>query len=395
MKIKTVKEIKNLFGLRVLARADFNVPVKNGKIENDFKIRRGLDTIKYLCAKGAKVIIITHLGRPKGADKKLSLKPVALRLEKLLGKKIKFLPWTKAGEYFGRADKEIGRMKNCEVLMLENVRFLGGEEENNTYLSRQFSELADIFVLDGFAVAHRASSSVTGAGGILPSYAGILMEEEISGLSRVLSRPEKPLVLVLGGAKMETKMPVLKKFLPVADKILLGGGVANTFLWAAGYQIGSSIVDKEERKTVLKLLKNKKIVLPLDVIVGKLDGTGAKSCLVDKNLSIKPGRGIYDLGPATMRLFATYLKKANTLIWNGAMGFFEVHPYEYGTKTVARLFAARARGKAFGILGGGETVEVVEKMGLTAEIDLVSTGGGAMLKFLSGEELPGLKILKK
>lgn len=395
MKIKTIKKIKNLFGLRVLVRADFNVPVKNGKIEDDFKIRRGLGTIKYLCAKGAKVIVITHLGRPEGADKKLSLKPVALRLEKLLGKKIKFLPWTKAGEYFGRADKEIARMKNCEVLMLENVRFLGGEEENNTYLSRQFSELADIFVLDGFAVAHRASSSVTGIGEILPSYAGILMEEEISGLSRVLRHPKKPLVVVLGGAKMETKMPVLKKLLPVADKILLGGGIANTFFLAAGYQIGSSIVDKEERKTVLKLLKNKKIVLPLDVIVGKIDGKDARSFPVGKDLRVEKGSAIYDLGPATMRLFAAHLKKANTLIWNGAMGLFETHPYEYGTKTVARLFATRSRGKAFGVLGGGETVEVVEKMGLAGEIDLVSTGGGAMLKFLSGGVLPGLEILKR
>jgi len=279
--------------------------------------------------------------------------------------------------------------------LLDNIRFISEEDKGDLSLARALAVLADLYVLDGFAVAHRDAPSVTGIAKFLPTYAGLLMEAEVSGLNRVMNKPKKPLVVVLGGAKMETKIPVLNSLLKTANNILLGGGIVNTYLWATGHKVGDSLLDKDYKKEVLKYCGNKKVVLPVDVVVGHQDGSAARVVSLKNKLKLKSGEAIFDVGPETIRLFAKYIKKANTLVWNGALGYFEQHPYEYGTRAIARLFATRSRGRAFGVCGGGETVELLRDLKLIDEIDLVSTGGGAMLEYLSGKKLPGVKVVTK
>jgi phosphoglycerate kinase len=236
----------------------------------------------------------------------------------------------------------------------------------------------------------------------LPSYAGLLLEKEIVGLSKAIVKPKKPFMLVLGGAKMETKIPVLKNLLPKVDHVLIGGGLFNTYLWAKGYKVGASLIDKEYKKEALKLLGNKKVVLPVDVVTGREDGSGEKvmqiaNCKLQNNNSeiCNLKSAIFDIGPRTIGLYAQYIKKAQTLVWNGAMGYFEQKPYDVGTMSIARLVASRAKGKAFGIIGGGETLQAMEMVKMTEFVDLVSTGGGAMLEFLGGKKLPGVKAVSK
>ncbi|MFA5127424.1 MAG: phosphoglycerate kinase [Patescibacteria group bacterium] len=400
MKINTLDRAKKLSGKRVLVRADFNVPIKNGKIQETYKIEQGLPTINFLVQAGAKVIIMSHLGRPNGPDKTLSLKPVAKSLEKLFGKKINF---------FSVGDKEINGKKlldkfvdkikslpNGSVTLLENIRFIKGEEKNDSKVAKALASLGEIFVLDGFAVAHRDSASVSGVAKYLPSYAGLLMEKELSGLSRLTDKPKRPFAAVIGGAKMETKIPLIKKLLPKVDCILLGGGIVNTCLWAKGYKVGGSLIEKKYKKEALAYLKNRKIIMPVDVVIGDARGKKVYTAKIDNKFKISDKNlAIYDIGPETITRYAKILKNAETLAWNGALGMFEQSPYHWGSYSIARIFAARAKGKEFGVAGGGETVEIVKKLKLTEEIDLVSTGGGAMLEFLSGKILPGAKAVAK
>lgn len=424
MKIKPIIKVKNLSGKKILLRVDFNVPIKNGKVQDEMRIEKSLPTIKFLLQKGARVILVSHLGRPKDFDKKLSLKPVVACLEKLLNKKVGFIDYRhceeslrptlqspsskkissrKMGDSDGRPDANrnslgmtLSKMRNGEVMMLENIRFFADEEANTGELAKQLSKLADLFVLDGFAVAHRPAASVSGVAKYLPSYAGLLLAEEITVLTKVMENPKKPLVVVLGGAKAETKIPVLKNLLPKATHVLLGGGIANTYFWAKGHKIGQSIINKEYKKDILKYCSNKKVIMPVDVVVGEADGEDAQVILTKSKFIIHNSKfAIYDIGPATVRLFAGYIKNAQTIIMNGAMGMFEVHPYEYGTNALSEIFAARAKGKAFGVAGGGETVEVLRKRGIINQVDLVSTGGGAMLEFLSGKKLPGVAAVSR
>ncbi|OGH88783.1 MAG: phosphoglycerate kinase [Candidatus Magasanikbacteria bacterium RIFOXYC2_FULL_42_28] len=385
MRLRKITEVKNLKDKRVLVRVDFNVPVEKGKVKEDFKIIKSLPTIKYLLSKGARVILVSHLGRPKGVDKKLSLAPVAKCLEKLLGEKVRL----DRDPDFRRDDS------GARLVLLENIRFFPEEEKCGIILSKQLAGLADLFVLDGFAVAHRASASVSGVAKYLPAYAGLLISAEIEGLEHATAKAKKPLVLILGGAKIETKIPILQNFLTKADYILVGGGIVNTYLAGHGHQLGASLIDKDYIKLMKRLGAHKKIIMPVDVVVGCANGTKARIVSLLKPLKLSKNEGIFDIGPATVKLFSQYIKKAKTLIWNGAMGRFEQHPYQYGTYSLARLFAARSKGQAFGVAGGGETIEILEKLKLAGEIDLVSTGGGAMLEYLSGKILPGIKILKK
>ncbi|MEK7680440.1 MAG: phosphoglycerate kinase [Patescibacteria group bacterium] len=372
---------KNLHGKTVLVRADFNVPIKNLKVVENFKIKKTLPTLNYLLDHGVKqIIIVSHLGRPNGVERKLSLAPVAKELAKLLHKTV--------GLAF-LEDKKTGR-----VTLLENIRFIKGEERNEASLAKKLAEMADIFVLDGFAVAHRDAASVTGVSKYLPSYAGLLLEEELNGLKKIMEKPKRPMVAIIGGAKIETKISVINSFLKIADHILVGGAMFNTILWARGLKVGDSLVDKNFKKEAIVLLKNKKIILPVDVIVGDAKGKKAMAVDVDKNFSIKKGDGIYDIGPKTIRLFSKFIKKAKTIVWNGAMGRFEEKTYRFGTFSMAHLVASRSKGRAYGVCGGGETVEVLQNLGLMGQVDLVSTGGGAMIEFLSGKKLPGLKALK-
>ncbi|MDO9510042.1 MAG: phosphoglycerate kinase [Candidatus Magasanikbacteria bacterium] len=399
MQIKTLKSIKNFKGKRVLVRVDFNVPIKNGKIKELYKIEKSLPTIKFLINKGAKVILLSHLGRPQGLDKSLSLKPIAESLSILLNKKVGFADFNKIKKneenYWLDAKQNIVEMKNKDVILLENVRFIKGEETNDKVIAKKFAELGDIFVLDGFAVAHRDAATVSGISKYLPSVAGLLMEEEIVGLNKVMKKPKKPFVLVLGGAKMETKIPLLKHFIKLAHYILVGGGIVNTYLWAKGFKVGSSIVSKEYKKEVLYYGAKKNFILPLDVIVGTKDGKKCRVEDLNKKFVLKKDEAIFDIGPKTITYYASFIKQAKTLAWNGALGFFEQHPYEYGTYSVARLLATKAKGPAFGVSGGGETVEILRKLELMEYVDLVSTGGGAMLEFLSGKKLPGVKVVTK
>lgn len=387
--MKSVEQLGKLIGKTVLLRVDFNVPLKGKKVLDNYKIKKSLGTIKFLVERGAKVIIVSHLGRPSGVDKKLSLKPVALELGKFLQKNVPLLDVSN----LDKTKIQIEKLLPATVIMLENIRFVKGEEDNSDKFAKELAGLAELFVLDGFAVAHRQSASVSGVAKFLPSYAGLLLEEEIQGLDRVIKKPKKPLVLVLGGIKMETKINVLKNFLKIADYILIGGGIFNTYLWAKGYKVGSSLVDKKFKKEILEYCAKKKIILPVDVIVGPANGKKAKAVGV-KDIKLKPGVSIYDLGPQTIKLFSKYIKKAQTLVWNGAMGNFEQHPYEYATYSVAHLIASQSKRKAFGVVGGGETIEIFKKLNLLSDIDLPSTGGGSMLEYLSGKKLPGIEALK-
>lgn len=385
MKFSTLKQIKNLKDKRVLVRVDFNVPVKEGEIKDDSRIVASLPTIKYLLKNGAKVILVSHLGRPNGIDKKLSLKPIAERLSELIKKEVCFL----------NLNEFINTTKLPKLTLLENIRFYSEEEKNDKKFAKQLASLVDIFVLDGFAVAHRDAASVSGVAKYLPSYVGLLLESEIVNLNQLMDKPKKPYIAVLGGAKIETKLPVLKSVLKRADFVLLGGGLVNTCLWAKGYSVGKSLLDKDFKKEALKLWKSKKIIFPTDVIVGDIKGKKYRVVTLEKKNSIKSTEAIFDIGPATIRLYAKHIKSAQTLVWNGAVGYFEQKPYDVGTMSIARLVASRSKGKAFGVIGGGETIQTMEMVGMIDDIDFVSTGGGAMLEFLSGKKLPGLKALLK
>lgn len=390
MKIKSIRSIKNFFGRTVLLRTDFNVPLCGSRVADNYKIEKSLPTIEFLLDRGAKVIILSHLGRPKGVDKKLSLKPVAKELKKLLAREVLFIS-------FGdkKQTEKISKMQKGDVCVLDNVRFNPEEDKGDLKLAKDLAGLGDIYVLDGFAVAHRDAPSVTGLAKFLPTYAGLLVETEVIGLNKVINKPKKPMIVVLGGAKMETKIPMINSLLKNTNNILVGGGIVNTYLWAQGHKIGDSLIDKEYKKEAIKYCRNKKVILPVDVVVGTPDGKAARVVSLNKKLNLKKGEAIFDVGPETVELFAKYIKKASTLVWNGALGYFEQHPYEFGTRAVARLFAARSRGRAFGVCGGGETVELLRDLKLIDDIDLVSTGGGAMLEYLSGKKLPGVKLITK
>jgi len=406
MKIQSIKQIKNLENKCVLLRVDFNVPIKNNQIQEDERILLSLPTIQYLLEKKAKIILLTHLGRPLGYNgkgkggynKKFQLKPIVGKLEELIGQNIKLVSDFKLpiNKYFVWAQREVAKMQGGDILILENIRFFPDEAKNTKELSKSLAELADVFVLDGFAISHRDAASVSGVAKLLPSYAGFSLEKELTGLDKVMSKPKKPLVVVLGGVKMETKIPVLKNLIKKADYILLGGGLSSTYFLAKGCKVGSSLVDKAYKNEALFYGKKKKVILPIDVVVGKSNGKEARVIGIDKNFSIKnPALGIFDIGPKTTKLFSQYIKKAHTIIWNGAMGYFEQSPYQHGTYAIAHLIAARSTGKVFGVAGGGETIEILRRLKVDKQIDLISTGGGAMLEYLSGKKLPGVEAVIK
>jgi len=382
MQLKSIKEAKHLLGQRILVRLDFNVPIKNDQVLDNFKIHASLPTIKFLLHNGARVILVSHLGRPTKKEKKFSLLPVAKELEKLIGVKVVFSNLENRDEWEGE-----------KLVLLENIRFYKGEENNDIIFAKKLAEVGDIFVLDGFAVAHREAASVSGVAKYLPSYAGLLLSQEVAGLSKAICHPVRPLTVMLGGIKMETKIPVLKNLLSKANKILVAGGIVNTYLWAKGYEVGGSVIDKNFKKEILFYLKNKKIILPIDLVVGTENGQHVRVANVDKNLFLNKTESIFDIGPRTVQLYAGFIRKSKTLVWNGALGKFEQHPYQHGTYALARLFANRSKGQTYGVCGGGETIEILRKLHIFDQVDLVSTGGGAMLEFLGGKSLPGLKNL--
>lgn len=393
--IKTLKDV-NVKGKRVLLRVDFNVPIceRRGVVTDNTRIQASLPTVKYLVDHFAKVIVMSHLGRPEGKVKEnLRLCKVAKEFSKLSGYKVKKLNYL-----IGRDVKdEISKMKNGDILVLENTRFYKEEELNDPKFVKKLASLGDIFVSDAFGVVHRKHASTAGIADYLPSYAGLLLEKEIRSLNPLLRDPKRPLTLIVGGSKIATKIGVLQNFMDKTDYFLIGGGLANTFLYAAGYNVGRSLceIDKKEvaQEIMLEAEKKKKhFILPNDVIVSSEISDNAETLCVPVQ-SVEGDMKILDIGLMTITRFLDIIKKSKTIVWNGPMGLCELKPFSNGTKQIAK---AVAESDATTILGGGDTLEVIRKFGLSFDnFTHVSTGGGAMLEFLAGEKLPGIEVLKK
>jgi len=391
MKIKSIKNLKNITGKRVLLRSDFNVPMENGRIQEDFKIMRNLLTINHLLAHKCRIIIVSHLGNPKAGEflEKYSLKPVAKYLDKKIKEKVKFIDDTH-GLAAGTA---VMRMKNSEILFLENIRFEKGEKKNSAVFAKRLACLADVYVNDAFGVSHRNDASVSAIKKYLPSYAGLLLENEVANLERI-KKPEKPLIVIIGGAKLATKMPLLKKFQKKTQKILLGGALSNDFLAAHAYPVGRSLIDKEGVALARKMIKSGQadnIILPIDVVVSNKQNHWSVRSVAAAN--VKEKDYILDIGPKTIDFYKKYINGAATVVWNGPMGLFEEPKFRHGTFALARALAVAADKKIFCAAGGGETVEAIKMAKVESHINWTSTGGGAMLSFLAEERMPGLEGL--
>lgn len=387
---KTVKDAI-VAGKRVLVRVDFNVPQdEKGQIADDTRIRAALPTIQYLLDQGARVILVSHLGRPKGFDEKLRLDPVAARLQELLRR-----PVQKAKDVVGPAvEQQVAALKAGEVLLLENVRFYPEEEKNDPEFARRLAALADLYVNDAFGTAHRAHASTEGVAHFLPAVAGFLMEKEIEYLSRAISNPERPFVAVLGGAKVADKIGVIKNLLSKVDSLLVGGAMAFTFIKAQGGQIGKTLLDADSLEIARTTLEEARargvqFLLPKDALAADRIEASAQTRVVPAN-QIPEGWAAVDIGPQAAKEFATVIAGAKTVVWNGPMGIFEIPPFAEGTRALAR---ALAESDALTIVGGGDSVAAIEEMGVADRISHVSTGGGASLEFLEGKVLPGIAAL--
>ena len=375
-------------GKKVIVRVDFNVPIKDGKINDDTRITAALPTINYLLDHGAAVILMSHLGRPKTKDDlQFSLQPVADHLASLISAPVKF-----AADCRGEVAKLAAEsLKPGEVLVLENTRFYPEETKNDPQMSKDLASLADIFINDAFGSAHRAHSSTTGIADYLPSAAGFLMEKEIQYLGNAIAEPVRPFVAILGGAKISDKIGVIENLLKTADKILIGGGMANTFLKAQGYELADSLVEDEVLETAGNLLSRSegKILLPVDLTLGdKFDADADVTHIPVGN--VPAGWRVLDIGPLTVQLFDEVIDTAGTVVWNGPMGVFEFPKFAKGTFGVAKSVA---NSKAISIIGGGDSVSAINQSGLSDKITHISTGGGASLEMLEGLELPGLAAL--
>jgi phosphoglycerate kinase len=385
---KTIRDV-DFKDKKVLVRVDFNVPMKDGAVSDDTRIRAAIPTIQYLLDKGAAVILCSHLGRPKGGpDLAFTLRPVAAYLGKLMGKDVKF-----AEDCVGTAvEKAAKELKFGEILVLENTRFHPEEEKNDLELAKQMASLADVYVNDAFGTAHRAHSSTEGVARYLPGVAGFLMEKEIKYLGEAVANPKRPFVAILGGAKISDKIGVIKNLLNKADVILIGGGMANTFFKAQGYPVADSLVEEEALETARELLKtgSSKLRLPVDVAIGdKFDAEAQKKVI--QAGPVPEGWRILDIGPDTVEAYGKVIKTAGTVVWNGPMGVFEFPKFAEGTFAIAKEIASSG---AVSVIGGGESVSAVQKSGVADKITHISTGGGASLEMLEGLELPGLAALQ-
>lgn len=381
----------DLKGKRVLIRVDFNVPLDDGKVTDDTRIRASLPTIRKVLEERGKVILISHLGRPEGKIKEeLRLTPVAERLEKLLKRRVRKLDDC-IGEEVKKAVSELG---DGEVILLENLRFHREEEENDPDFAKELASLADVFINDAFGTAHRAHASTVGVTKFLPSACGYLLKREVEYLGKVLSNPERPFIVILGGAKVSTKIGVIKNLFGKADIFIFGGGMAYTFFKARGVETGRSLVEEDKIELAKEILieairKGIPILLPIDHVVADRVAADAKIEVVQR-LGIPPDWQAVDIGPATIAKFGHAIKKGRTILWNGPMGIFEIEPFSKGTFTIAKLLA---ESKATTVIGGGDSAAAIAKTGLTNRMSHVSTGGGASLEFLEGRELPGVVAL--
>ena len=390
MNKQTIRDI-DVRGKRVFVRADFNVPLEGSTITDDTRIRAAVPTIEYLREHGARVILASHLGRPKGvAVASLSLRPIQERLAQLLGTAVQFV-----GASIGTdVEHAIAALHDGDVLLLENVRFHQGEEKNDPLLARQFAALADVYVNDAFGAAHRAHATTEGIAHDLPAVAGLLMEKELTVMGAALAAPVRPFAAIIGGAKVSDKIKVIEQLLAKVDRLLIGGGMANTFLLAQGYELGKSLVEVEQAEIAKHLIERasalgKMLLLPCDLIVAKQFAADAPHRVAALN-DVQAEEMALDIGPETVTAYAQAIATARTVIWNGPMGVFELPAFAHGTNAVA-LAVAGVQGTT--IIGGGDSVAAVEKAGLAERMSHISTGGGASLEFLEGRILPGVEAL--
>ncbi len=390
MKKKTVKDIPVLYGKRVFLTVDFNISLSDGKVANDTRIVETLPTIKYLLEKGSKVIIASHLGRPRGYDKKLSLLPVAKRLSFLINTKVNLIEkfWDKS------ALDQISSTPQNEISMLENIRFVPEEEENDRDFARHLANMADYFVNDAFGTSHRVHASIVGISEFLPSYAGLLMAKEIEMISEALERPKRPFLVIIGGAKTPEKIAVIEKILDIADTVILGGAIANTFLAAWGFGMGRSMVDYEMVEMARVVFwkttrKHSALILPSDVIISDTDRK-TKPKTVDYT-DVPSEAIIYDIGTKTTAHYKKLIREAKTIIWNGPLGLYEDPRFAKGTDFVLKCISENP---SLTIAGGGDTLTSIKSKKYFKKISHVSTGGSAMLEFMEKGSLPGIEVLK-
>ena len=390
---KTVRDV-DVAGRRVFLRADLNVPLDDGKITDDTRIRASLPTIVNLLERGASVVLASHLGRPKGkVNDALRLKPVADRLSQLLGRPVRM-----TGDAIGPGVQvAVEKLRGGDMLMLENLRFHAEEEANDPDFARALANGLDLYVNDAFGAAHRAHASTEGITHHLPAVAGLLMEREVDALSRLLQKPAKPFHAVIGGAKVSGKLEVLEALLSRCQAILVGGGMANTFLAAKGHEIGKSLVEEDRLKDAERILaearrKRVRFMLPTDAVVAPQIHHRSRTEVVSID-AVPRDQMIVDIGPQTIAAFTEHLAKAKTVFWNGPMGVFEMPQMAEGTKAIARFLAKRARARVVVVVGGGDSVAAVEQLDLADRMTHVSTGGGASLEFLEGKTLPGVAAL--
>ncbi|MBA2175638.1 phosphoglycerate kinase [Halobacillus locisalis] len=390
MNKKTIRDVE-VQGQAVFCRVDFNVPMSGEEVTDDTRIRAALPTIQHLTGNGAKVILASHLGRPKGeVVEELRLDPVANRLSDLLGQTV-----TKTDDVHGaEVDQAISEMENGDVLLIENVRFHPGEEKNDADLAKAFANMADLYVNDAFGAAHRAHASTAGVAEHIPAVAGFLMEKEINVLSQALSDPERPFTAIIGGAKVKDKIGVIDNLIDKVDHLIIGGGLAYTFVKAQGHEIGKSLLEEDKidlAKEYMKKAEEKGVNfhMPEDVIVADdfSDSANTKEVAID---SIPSDWEALDIGPKTREKYAEIIKDSKLIIWNGPMGVFELETFANGTKAVANALAGT---EGYSVIGGGDSAAAVEKFGYAGDMDHVSTGGGASLEFMEGKELPGVALL--
>lgn len=390
---KTVKDI-NVQGKRVIVRCDFNVPMKDGVISDDIRIVAALPTVRYLLQQGAKVILMSHMGRPEGEpNMKYTLKPVAERLAQLLEQEVLFVSSPTVVDDEVKAAAEA--LEDGQVMLLENVRFRKEETKNGADFAKELASLADIFVNDAFGTAHRAHASTAGIASYLPAVSGFLIEKEVEFLGNAVENPKRPFVAIMGGAKVGDKIPVIENLLKKVDTLIIGGGMAYTFFKAEGLEIGTSILDKDSLELAPQLLKKAevagvKMLLPIDVVAADEFKNDAKSVIVDKDAIPQDMMGM-DIGPKTVELYKEAIADAQTIVWNGPMGVFEMDNFAKGTRAIAE---ALAESKAVTVIGGGDSAAAVEQFGLADKMTHISTGGGASLEFLEGKVLPGVAVLE-
>jgi phosphoglycerate kinase len=394
----TLKDLPDaeLRGKRVLVRVDYNVPLEDGRVTDDTRIRATLPTLQYLIDRGARVILVSHLGRPKGRwDTKYSLRPAADRLAALIDAPVRFIEDVVGPEAHRAADA----LEPGQILILENIRFLPGEETNEEELAEALAALADVYVNDAFGAAHRAHASTCGVAEVMreegrPSVAGFLMERELKFLGEALESPERPFVAILGGAKISGKIDVIENLLPRVDRLLIGGAMANTFFRALGLETGTSLVEEDRIEMARDLLDRAgaKLVLPVDCVVAGQAAPGVRTWILDRD-AVPPEGKILDIGPKSVATFREYLHGARTVLWNGPMGMFEIPEFSHGSDGVARAVAEATDRGATTIIGGGDTVAAVEAAGVADRMTHISTGGGASLEFLEGRTLPGVAAL--